>query len=55
MVWPDGGTGLPHYHPYWRTCEECPAYPGWKQDLALFLFNPITISLILLLLIGLTS
>ena len=51
MVWPDGGIGMPHEHPYWSKCTICPAWPGWKQSLGILLLNPIAISLFLLMLI----
>jgi hypothetical protein len=37
MVWPDGGIGRPHTHPYWSKCPYCAAGPGWAQDLVHFL------------------
>lgn len=51
MVWPDGGIGKVHKHPFWRKCSHCAASPGWQQELAFMILNPFTISLVLLALI----
>jgi hypothetical protein len=51
MVWPDGGIGRKHKHPFWSKCQHCNAGPGWEQELAFLILNPITISIIFLLLI----
>jgi hypothetical protein len=49
MVWPDGGIGRPHKHPFWSKCQHCAAAPGWQQELSLF----IAIMIIPLSLLGL--
>ena len=51
MIWPDGGIGKQHDHPFWGTCSECSAASGGEQLLVLLIFNPGTISLGLILLL----
>ncbi len=49
MVWPDGGIGRPHKHPFWTECEHCQAASGWSQ----FLFQAMVMLIIPLSLLGL--
>ncbi len=53
MLWPDGGTGMPHKHPSWGKCSHCPAASYYAQLLAQLICNPVTISALLLGLIWL--
>lgn len=30
-IWPDGGIGNMHKHPWWGHCKHCPAASGCAQ------------------------
>lgn len=50
MVWPDGGIGRPHEHPFWGKCSTCPAVPQWAQLLTELIFNPVMLAMLSILL-----